>query len=113
MSRPLNEDRQAALKYGLRTYTGALHSKCGTVERYAGTGGCVYCARRIATEQREALKYRKAQEASEVVLDEFESVSEFENVIEDAPLDNPLPTELSPDDDDADERQRQSIDELM
>lgn len=91
MSRPINEDRQAALRYGLHTYTGAPHSKCGTTERYAAGGGCVYCARLLASEQREALKYRKAQEAQA--------------------LDNPLPTELEPDN--AAERLRHSIDDMM
>ena len=108
MSRPANEERQAALKVGLRTYTGAPHSKCGTTEWYTAGGGCVHCARLLASEQREALRYQKAHEAQaldEKIEEQINSHEEF------APIDNLLPTELSPDT--AAERLRHSIDELM
>ena len=111
MSRPLNEDRQAAITLGYRTYTGAPHSKCGTTERYTGTGGCVHCARRIATEQREALKYVKAQEAAQVRTIIEDGIRSGDVIDGDFELDNLLPTELEPDD--AVERLRHSIDELM
>lgn len=38
---------------GERTYRGTPHG-CGTNERYTNGGACVYCARRIQREQREA-----------------------------------------------------------
>ncbi len=55
--RPQNQDRQNALATGLPTYTGLPHARCGTRERYTKGGGCVHCARIIATEQREARKF--------------------------------------------------------
>lgn len=58
--RPINEDRQNAVALGLKTYTGTPHSKCGTTERYTKGGGCVHCARLIATEQREARNYLRS-----------------------------------------------------
>lgn len=59
--RPINEDRQNAIDLGLRVYTGSKHSKCGTTQRYVSGGGCVHCARIIATEQREARKFLQRQ----------------------------------------------------
>lgn len=61
--RPVNEDRQNAIDLGLRTYTGAAHVKCGTTTRYVAGGGCVHCARVIASEQRDARKFLLAQSA--------------------------------------------------
>lgn len=61
--RPLNASREDAVLQGFRTYTGSPHSKCGTTERYTKGGACVHCARIVATEQREALKYQQAQAA--------------------------------------------------
>jgi hypothetical protein len=61
--RPVNPDRQTAIELGFTTYTGSPHSKCGTTKRYVSGGGCVHCARRIATEQREARKFLKKQAA--------------------------------------------------
>jgi hypothetical protein len=61
--RPINEDRQNAIRFSLKTYTGAPHSKCGTTKRYVSGGGCVHCARVTATEQREQLKVLKAHAA--------------------------------------------------
>lgn len=55
--RPINEDRQIAISLGFRTYTGTPHPKCGMTERYVSGGGCVHCARLIASEQREARKF--------------------------------------------------------
>jgi hypothetical protein len=54
--RPINESRQTAILCGDKTYIGATHARCGTYERYVSGGGCVHCARVIATEQREARK---------------------------------------------------------
>jgi hypothetical protein len=73
--RPINKSRELALISGDKTYTGAVHSRCGTSERYMG-GGCVHCARLAATEGREARKLLKAQQAGHVpvigqVDDEF------------------------------------------
>lgn len=89
--RKINEDKVRAKEFGLKTYTGAVHSKCGTTDRYTSGGGCVHCARIIATEQREARKFLQSRPKPV--------------------LDNPLPTELR--EDDAAERERHSIDELM
>lgn len=67
--RPSNPDRQNAITLGFRTYTGALHTRCGTTERYVSSGGCVHCARVLTTEQREARVLLKAQ-AAQKILDE-------------------------------------------
>lgn len=61
--RPINQDRQNSIDLGLKTYTGAVHAACGTTIRYVAGGGCVRCGRLIATEQREARKYLRAQAA--------------------------------------------------
>lgn len=61
--RPVNSDRQDAIEFGLKTYLGAKHVNCGTSERYVSGGGCVRCARLIATEQRAARKYLQRQAA--------------------------------------------------
>ena len=53
--RPINEDRQLALITGAKTYAGAKHAPCGTAERYVKGHGCVHCARKLQTEQRDAL----------------------------------------------------------
>lgn len=88
--RPINEDRASALRLGFKTYEGSPHSKCGTTARYTSGGGCVHCARLIATAQREALKFMKATGKD---------------------VDSLIPAELVPDD--AAERLRHSIDEIM
>lgn len=62
--RPINESRQLAILMGDKTYTGAAHDRCGTTERYVKGGGCVHCARVIATEQRDARKFLAAAEAT-------------------------------------------------
>ena len=90
--RPINEDRQNAIDLGLRTYTGSKHSKCGTTQRYVSGGGCVHCARIIATEQREARNYLRRQAQ--------------------AALDNPGPLVLE-ETDDAEARSRAAIEDLM
>lgn len=59
--RPANPDRQIAIGLGERTYIGSTHARCGTSGRYVSGGGCVHCARVVATEQREARKYLKQQ----------------------------------------------------
>lgn len=58
--RPSNENLALARIMGDKTYVGTVHSKCNTDERYVSGGGCVHCARVIATEQRDARKYLKA-----------------------------------------------------
>lgn len=63
--RPINESRQLAILMGDKTYVGAAHDKCGTTERYVKGGGCVHCARVIATEQRDARKYLVAHAVEE------------------------------------------------
>lgn len=59
--RPENASRANAALMGDKTYIGSVHDKCGTNERYTKGGGCVHCARVIATEQREARKYLQTQ----------------------------------------------------
>ena len=88
--RPINVDRQNAIALGYKTYTGSKHSKCGTTERYVSGGGCVHCARVIATEQREARKYLVASGA----------------------LDKPQEMALE-ETDDAELRARQALDDIM
>lgn len=95
--RPVNTDRANALRLGLRTYEGAPHSKCGTTTRYVSGGGCVHCARLIATEQREALKYIKANAIE----------------TEEAKVRNQDGVYLDTVDDDAVEAHQKAIDELM
>ncbi len=70
--RPTNLDRQNAIALGFKTYTGSPHAACGTTERYVSGGGCVHCARALATAQRLALK---AQKAEVVNLDPEERVT--------------------------------------
>lgn len=89
--RPQNEDRQTAIALGFRTYTGTVHKRCGTTERYVAGGGCVHCARAIALEQREARKFLQAQAAP---IDSRETP----------------PVEI---DDDAEARRQAAIDDLM
>lgn len=101
--RPINEDRQIAIELGLKTYTGSVHSKCGTTERYVAGGGCVHCGRAIATEQRDALKYQRAQAAK---LDGRGDQGSYPS--SQGPLDN------EPDDGlDAQRRREADLDELM
>lgn len=108
--RQINEDRQNALALGLRTYTGAQHSKCGTTERYVSGGGCVRCARALATEQREARKFlkahaeREAHEAEQIT----DGVEEINQDRED-PIDNVPEAEV----DDAKARARAALEDLM
>jgi hypothetical protein len=59
--RPSNKARERAIVCGETTYIGTPHSKCGTSERYVAGSACVYCARVVATEQREALKLKQHQ----------------------------------------------------
>lgn len=92
--RPVNEDRKLAIFMGEKTYIGAEHDKCGTTERYVSGGGCVYCARIVATEQRDARKYLKSQAASinqgppeslddaEAVVPDMVSQDEFDRSID-------------------------------
>lgn len=93
--RPINADRQNAISLGFKTYMGAPHPKCGMTERYVSGGGCVHCARTIASEQREARKFliaNAALEAEQRVRDEdgVEEVRDFGEVNSDheAALDN-------------------------
>ena len=95
--RPINADRQSAFELGLRTYTGTKHPACGTTTRYVAGGGCVHCARIIATEQRHARKFLKEHEA-----EYREAMPEME-----------LDTEPQDGLDDAEARRQADIDELM
>lgn len=52
--RPASQELMLARLSGDKTYLGTVHSRCGTNERYVSGGGCVHCARSVATEQREA-----------------------------------------------------------
>lgn len=51
--RPINENRMLAEINGETIYRGSTHG-CGTNERYVNGGACVFCARRVQREQREA-----------------------------------------------------------
>lgn len=134
--RPVNEDRQTAIDLGFKTYTGTPHSKCGTTERYVSGGGCVQCARAIATEQREARKYLR-QHAEEfaaeggvedmVAADEIvnhdpeeDTAAQEELDEQDTAMHDDAVAEQRPDpqagrdrDDAAAERSRQAIEDLM
>lgn len=81
--RPLNQSRQLALLSGDKTYTGGKHARCGTTERYVKGGGCVHCARMIATEQRDARKFL-AQAAAETPASRFVDVNQTSEVELDA-----------------------------
>lgn len=94
--RPLNEDRQLALLSGDKTYIGSPHDRCGTNVRYVKSGGCVRCARVIATEQREARKYLINQNGE----------------VPQNSVDKSVPDEV-PVEDDAAARSRAAIDDLM
>ena len=96
MSRNFNEDRQAAIRFNLKTYTGSPHSKCGTSERYVAGGSCVHCARLLASEQREALKFLRANSGTGPGQ---------------TTVDNRSPDEVEKEE--AAERARRSVDELM
>lgn len=51
--RPADQNRMLAEINGERTYRGTPHG-CGTNERYTNGGACVFCARRVQREQRQA-----------------------------------------------------------
>lgn len=51
--RPADQARMLAEINGEHTYRGTPHG-CGTNERYTKGGACVFCARRVQREQREA-----------------------------------------------------------
>lgn len=101
--RPINEDRQNAIALELTTYTGAVHRKCGTDQRYVNGGGCIHCARLIATEQRDARKFLKQHAINEAE----QKVRDNDGVALDSTMDDGL------DADEAEARRQASIDELM
>jgi hypothetical protein len=102
--RPINESRQLAIIMGDKTYVGAVHYKCGTAERYLSGGGCVACARIIASEQRAARKYLKAHQ---IAVD-----SKPEMALEQIEADEIADAAIS-DYDDAEARRQAAIDDLM
>lgn len=104
--RPINKDRALAIELGLPTYTGVKHVRCGTTERYK-SGGCVHCARVIASEQREARKALLQYRSEEA---EF---SPHVEEIEDEHIDKEPEDGLDTDELDAEARREASIDELM
>lgn len=112
--RPINQDRLDAIDLGLLTYEGMPHRNCGKTLRYTSGGGCVHCARIIATEQRQARKYLQMRAAG---LDGRgdqgggypSSQGEQETDIDNGPEDG-LDTEGP---DDAEARAQAGIDELM
>lgn len=119
--RPINSDKSLAIFLSEKTYRGGIHRKCGTNERYVSGGGCVHCARVIATEQREALKYQKqyeAEYAAHLVAEGVASGDVIDGDVEPLtaqfiePLDNDEPMVLE-ESDDAEERQKQATDDLM
>jgi len=92
MSRPFNEDRQMAIKLGFKTYDGAVHT-CGYRERYVKGGGCVHCGRRLATEQREALKFVRANPTG--FTPQYEPDEQLVNHVPESPeevVDSPEPS---------------------
>ena|ERR1035437_9540322 len=101
--RPINVDRQNAITFKLTTYTGSEH-KCGTSQRYVSGGGCVHCARLLATEQREARKILKAQaNADPVNYDHEDALDNVEHVV----------TEMVDEELAEADRFSQSVDDLM
>lgn len=110
--RPINIDRQNAIALELTTYTGAVHRKCGTNQRYVSGGGCIHCARLIATEQRDARKFLKQHAINEAEA----KVREDDGIVLDIFAGDGLDTD-EPDaqggDDDADARFQESIEDLM
>ena len=118
--RPVNADKSLAIFLSEKTYRGGIHRKCGTNVRYVSNGGCAHCARTIATEQREALKYQK-QYAAHLVAEGVQSGDVIDGDVEPLndvtaqfiePLDNDEPMVLE-ESDNAEERQRQATDDLM
>lgn len=105
--RPINEDRALSIFLGEKTYQGSPHKKCGTTERYIN-GGCVYCARIIATEQREARKYLQRHAAQ--IDGRGDQGGGYPS--SQGPLDNDEPMVLE-ESDDAEARSQQAIDDLM
>lgn len=103
--RPINEDRQNAIALGLKTYIGAKHVNCGTTERYVKGGGCVHCARIIATEQRDARKFLKQH-----ALKEAEAQDDVLDIVEGDGLDIDNRDETE---DDRKARFEESIEDLM
>src|SRR5674476_1503039 len=103
--RPANEDRLSAKSLGFKTYQGSIHAKCGTTERYVSGVGCVYCARTIATEQREARRLMKAHAQETVNPDPEEIATAQEELDEqDAAMQDDFVADAR---DDAAERSRQ------
>jgi hypothetical protein len=114
VGRPINQARLDAIELGLLTYEGMPHRNCGKTLRYCSGGGCVHCARVIATEQREARKYLKSRATQ---IDSrgdqgggYPSSQDFAEI-------DPDPVDIEPDDgleaDDPDARTQAGIDELM
>ncbi len=83
VGRPKSEAREMAMLMGDMTYVGTLHSKCGTLERYVKGGGCVHCARVIATEQRDARNFLILNRQTNAVLDIPQNAAKFAQSIED------------------------------
>ncbi len=106
--RPTNLDRQNAIALGFKTYTGSPHAACGTTERYIG-GGCAHCARTLATEQREARKFLKAQAVAADRIASLEAGAEEEP---DEPLDTTEDDGLGNEPSEAD-RFHQSIEDIL
>jgi hypothetical protein len=104
--RPINEDLSLARFLGEKTYIGATHVRCGTAVRYVSGGGCVHCARVIATEQREALKYlQRANAVNDAFIDATEESDAAEIEIDNRD-DDGLDT-----DDNVEARRRSGIDD--
>lgn len=57
---------------GERTYRGTPHG-CGTNERYTNGGACVFCARRVQREQRQARAADLERIATDIETDSFNS----------------------------------------
>ena len=109
-----SEDREIALITGEKTYLGTMHAQCGTTERYTKGGGCAHCARVIATEQREARKYLKAQASIATVVEqtvEEDREEPFNDVT--AQFTEPLDSDEEMALGDAKAREQSSIDDLM
>lgn len=68
--RPINEARMIAEINGEKTYRGTPHG-CGTNDRYTNGGACVFCARRIQREQRQArIDLESQRRTGEAFLDQ-------------------------------------------
>lgn len=115
--RPINESRVLAILLGDKTYIGAPHWRCETTERYVTGGGCVHCARVIATENREMLRVLK-HDASVAEADRRVIEDTYKDDVNHGPVEeldglDPVVPEMVEEPISAADRFRRDIDNLM